>query len=243
MSNIQHHLNELKLRIFYIIFSALTTFFICYNYQIEIVYVMGKPFIELHQTFVFLELTEAFYTLLRISTLFTFLMIVPFVIYHLWCFFVPSFYQAERNTFSFFCVLFFFLFLGEILVSYFCFLPQIFQFLLSFEMKSEMIDSSFQVNPLISVEFTARIESYVKLVVKLLSVILVLFQIPLCIFLLYFKKILHVSSFYSNRKYLGLISLLVAAFIVPPDLISQLFLAVIFYTVFEFMVFIGLFFE
>ena len=243
MSNIQHHLNELKLRIFYVIFSASTTFFICYNCQIEIVYVMGKPFIELHQTFVFLELTEAFYTLLRISTLFTFLTIIPFVMYHFWCFLVPSFYQLERNTFSFFCVFFFCLFLGEILVSYFFLLPEIFHFLLSFEMKSEIIDSSFQVNPLISVEFTARIESYVKLVVKLLSVILVLFQIPLCIFFLYFKKILHVSSFYSNRKLLGLISLLVAALIVPPDLVSQLFLALIFYIVFEFMVFIGLFFE
>ena len=96
---------------------------------------------------------------------------------------------------------------------------------------------------LVSVEFTARIASYVTLVVKIMTTVLVFFQIPFGVSFLYSKKILQVSTFYLNRKYLVGISLLVSAFIVPPDFSSQLGLTFLFYFLFEFLIFIGLFFE
>jgi len=159
-----------------------------YNYQIEIVYLIGKPFIELQQTFVFLELTEAFYTLLRISAIFTLVLIFPFFIYHFWSFFIPSFYKFERNKINFFVILFISLFVYEILLTYFILLPKICHFLISFEIASHLENSSLGLEPLINVEFSARIESYVKIIIKISSIIFLLFQIPLCICLLYSKK-------------------------------------------------------
>ncbi len=107
MTNLQWHLFEIKLRSIYLIFSTICTFFLFSHYQLELIYIMGKPFIEQQQTFIFLELTEAFYTLLRISTILTVFVIIPFLFYHMVSFLIPSFYKIERNRLIFF---FFFLF-------------------------------------------------------------------------------------------------------------------------------------
>lgn len=243
MTNIHYHLLEIKLRFFYFILSMICTFAISYNCQIEIVYIIGKPFIELQQTFIFLELTEALYTLLKISTILTLLVICPFLLYHIWSFFIPSFYRTERNKINSFCLFFICLLICEILFAYFFLLPKICHFLISFEMTSGGDNSGLHLEPMISVEFTARMESYVKLIIKILSSILMLFQIPLCMCILYSKKILYVSSLYSNRKSLALLSLLMSAFLVPPDVVSQVVLAIFFYILFEILLFIGLFFE
>ena len=110
-------------------------------------------------------------------------------------------------------------------------------------MVSGVDNSGLHLVPLLSVEFTARMESYVGLVVKVESVLLLLFQIPLCLCLLISKKLLNVSNLYRNRKWLLVISLLIAAFLVPPDVVNQFILATLIYLLFEFMIFIGLFFE
>jgi len=243
MAPIHYYLFEIKSRFFYLIFSIISTFLISYSYPLEIVYIIGKPFVESQQTFVFFELTEAFYTLLRISTLITFLVIIPLFIYHFWTFFIPSFYQSERQKINFLLVLGFFFLIGEILFTYFLLIPKMCNFLLSFEITATTQNSSFSLDPVISVEFTARIASYVKLIVKFSSVILFLFQLPFGICLLYAKKLLHVSSFCNNRKILSGVSLLLSAFLVPPDVISQLVVAILFYFIFEILIFIGFFFE
>ena len=243
MANIHNHFFEIKSRFFYLIFSALCTFLMFYHYQLEIVYVIGKPFIELQQTFIFLELTEAFYTLLKISVIFTIILIIPFLVYQFWSFFIPSFYKFQRNQINFFVVLIICLLFCEIFFTYSVLLPKICDFLLSFEMTSNLDNSRFYFKPLISVEFTARFESYVKLLVKFFTVTFLLFQIPLFVCVLYSKKILHVSSFFQNRKLLSLISLLLSAFLVPPDFISQLVVAIFFFLLFECLIFIGLFFD
>lgn len=244
MANLHYHLLEIKLRCFYLILSWICTFVISYNCQIEIIYLIGKPFIELQQTFIFLDLTEAFYTLLRISTILTCGVILPFFVYEIWSFFVPSLYEIERKKMNSFFLLFVSLLVCEILFAYFFLLPKICHFLLSFEMTSGIDNSDLhRFAPLISVEFTARIESYVKLIVKLMGLILLLFQIPLGVLVLYSNKILHVSSFYFNRKLLSFLSLLFSALLVPPDVVSQVIVAIFFYLVFEFLIWIGLFFE
>lgn len=243
MMNIHYHLIEIKLRLFYLFLSTICTFLLGYNFQIEIVYIISKPFIELQQTFIFLQLTEAFYTLIKISTFLTILFIIPLFFYHVWSFFIPSFYNLERGKIIFFFFLVFFLFTLEIFIIYLIILPKICHFLISFEMSSEINKSDIQLEPLLSLEFNAQIGSYVELIVKLFTLILLLFQIPLCICYLYAKKFLYVSSLYFNRKSLCLLSLLISAFIVPPDITSQLIIAIFIYIIFEFLIFIGLFFE
>lgn len=251
MMNFQYHLLEIKLRVIYLFISTMSTFLISYNCRSELIYIIGKPFLELEQTFIFLELTEAFYSFIRISVIVTVIIMVPYLLYHTWSFLIPSFYKMERNILIF--TLFFIvgLFFSELLITYFFLLPKICNFLISFEITSTDTLNTIRSNgnsinfsePLISVELTPRIESYVELLVKIFFIIFLFFQIPLCVCWLYSKKLVDVSSFYSNRKFLCLISLLVSAFVVPPDFLSQLVVALCFLLIFEILIFIGLFFE
>ncbi len=243
MTNLHNHLFEIKLRFFYLIFSAILTFLLSYNYPVELIYIIGKPFIEMEQTFIFLNLTEAFYSLLRISTISTLVLLIPFFFFQIWSFFIPSFYKTQRTQIIYFVFFLVCMFVTENLITYLVLLPKIFSFLISFEITGENWQSAIHLKPLISVEFTARIESYVKLVVKLFTMILVVFQIPLCVCFFYSKKLLNVSIFYINRKFSSLISLLLAAIIVPPDMVSQLVVAFCFFLVFEILIFFGFFYE
>ena len=243
MTHLKSHLVEIKLRTLYLFFSLICTFFVSYTHSVEMVYVLGKPFMKFEQTFIFLELTEAFYTFLRISAISTFLLMIPFFFYHVWVFFLPSFYQAERVSIILIYFFMISLFVSELFFIYFILLPKICNFLMSFEISAENYQSEISLGPLISVEFSARIESYVKLIIKILTVILLVLQIPLCVCFFYSKRILHVSNFYSNRKFLILFSLLTAAFLVPPDVLSQLLFTFLLFLVFELLIFLGLFFE
>lgn len=239
MTNIHSHFLEIKLRLLYWIFSALLTFLVSSHYQVELVYLLGKPFIEQQQQFIFLELTEALYTLLSISAILTLLVILPLFLYHSVSFLLPSFYNASRRFIIITCFVFACLFIMETFMIYLVVLPKICHFLLSFEITSTQAD--FQ--PLISVEFIARIEYYVHLVVTILLISLGVLQIPPCIWVLYSNNLINASCFYSNRKVVVLASLVVSALVVPPDLLSQVILTLIFLMIFEFLIFLGLFFD
>jgi sec-independent protein translocase protein TatC len=97
MTNFQHHLTEIKYRCFYLLLSALLTFCVCSNSQLELFYLIGKPFLEAHQTFIFLDLTEAFYTVLKLALVFTFVLWVPLFFYQVWGFLIPSCYKFQRK--------------------------------------------------------------------------------------------------------------------------------------------------
>lgn len=243
MTSLQYHLIEIKWRVFYLIFSTICTFFVYYKSPIESVYIIGKPFLEYQQTFIFLELTEAFYTLLKISFIFTILFNLPLVFYHIWSFLIPSSYKSERKNLNSYFQILFFLFTSEILLSYFFLFPQICDFLLSFEMMSETTQPSFQKNPVLTVEFAAQIGAYVTLILKFFTGIFLLFQIPVGICFLYSKNLLDVSWFYCNRKLLVFFSLIVSSFLVPPDVIIQFLVTVFFICLFEFFIFFGFIFE
>lgn len=231
MISISSHLFELKLRCFYLIFSGITLFFVCWNFQVEMVYLFGRPFVQLNQPFIFLELPEAFYTLVKISLSVTFFFLLPLAFYHFWCFFIPSFYQIERSKVTRVSLIVLIALGSEILWIYFWLLPHLVEFLLNFQVTSPPIGSSIEFSKHfgVRVEFTARIASYVTLIIKVITCVLFFFQIPFCVCFLYSKNILKVSVFYLNRRYLVGISLGVSALIVPPDILSQLGLSLVFF--------------
>ncbi len=236
MTHFTLHMYEIKVRIMYLLFSGLCTFCILCNSQNQLVYIVGKPFLEHQQTFIFLELTEAFYTFLRLSSVLTLFLLFPALVYHIWSFFIPSWYQVERKRMTRHCFAFFCLLVVEVLLIYSVIVPEIFNFFIGFEMAAG-------TGQCLSVEFSARIESYVLLLLRSFVFLILFFQIPFLTVFLYSRKIFHVSSLYSSRKSLALFSLLLSALIVPPDVLTQFFLAFLFFFFFEFLIFLGIFLD
>ena len=138
MQHIYHHIAEIKLRFIYCLFSFIITLIVSYIFQLELLYLVTRPFLELQQKFIFVDLTEALYTIIRICIFTTLMLIIPFIFYQIWSFFIPSCYFSERisiNNFLFVLIILLFL---EICCTYFFLFPKICEFLLSFQLTNNL---------------------------------------------------------------------------------------------------------
>jgi sec-independent protein translocase protein TatC len=256
MYQLSSHFLEIKLRAVYLLLSLIFTLQTSYYYQIEILYIIGRPFLDLNHKFVLIDLTEAFSSILRICGIMSFLIIIPFFMYHFWSFYIPSRYFFERKIINKFSLFFIILLALELVFLYFLLFPKFCEFLLSFQVISS--DSSLQTlqepvndfypklingkSPVI-MEITARLESYVNLSTRFYFLMLTLFQIPKGVLMFYYHNIIDYYFLCKRRKFFLFSSILISAFISPPDIISQSILAIGLFLFYEFGVFIGIFYS
>ena len=238
MKYIYHYFFEIRLRALYIIFALILSFTFSYFYKYELFYLLSKPFLFFSNQFIFFDLTEGLYTMIRISGIVSFASIIPFMIYQFWSFSAPSFYIFERKKINFFLWFFLITFLLEFLFVYKFLFPKLCEFLLSFEIKSSLSLEKFSI---VSIEFSPRIASYIKLTIQLFSFFLLIFQLPFIFIGLFLKNILTSYNLCQQRKLVFFLCIFSSAFISPPDFLSQFFLSIIFYCLYEFIIFIGFF--
>lgn len=222
-SSVYYHVKELKLRTCYLGFSFLTTFFISYYYSFEILYLFVKPFLNYEKSFIFTDLTEAFYTTIKLNLIISIYILIPFIIYHIWCFFIPSTFLEERKKYNFFFTAIAILLGISLCFIYFLVLPELYKFLLHFE-----INTSFMV-----IQLEARIQSYVQLACKIFFFSSVVFQIPLFFFIAFEYGAITSDFLIKNRSQILFTNVLLAALISPPDLLTQVLLAICFQLTFE----------
>jgi sec-independent protein translocase protein TatC len=277
MYQLSYHFLEIRLRVLYSLLSLILTLATSYYYQFEILYIIGRPFLELDQKFILIDLTEAFYTILRVCGTISFLLVIPFFLYHFWSFYIPSRYNFERKSINKFTLVFCFMIFLELLILYFVIFPKICVFLLSFQVVPSnnslndlhgskltnwilnkqshfpsffpiQIENEIENDTLISIkktpvliELTARLESYVNLSTRFYLTVLMIFQIPLLIIMFYYYNIIDCFILCKIRKFFLFSSVLLSAFISPPDIISQSIIAVLLFFLYELLVFVGIF--
>ena len=108
---LNHHIMEVRLRSIYLVTSFLITFLMCYYYSLELIYLFVKPLLKYQNIFMFTDLTEALYTTITHCLLTTTFVILPFIVYQIWCFLIPSSFLCERNKLTTICwciIVFFF---------------------------------------------------------------------------------------------------------------------------------------
>lgn len=222
-SSIYYHVKELKLRTCYLVFSFLITFFVCYYYSFEILYLFVKPFLNYEKNFIFTDLTEAFYTTIQLNFIVSIFILIPFIIYQFWCFFIPSSFFKERKKYnSFFSAIVILLGISLTFI-YFLVLPELYKFLLYFEVNTNFM----------SIQLEARIQSYIQLVCKIFFLSSIVFQMPLLFFIAFEYGLLTSDFLIKNRSQILFANLLLAAFISPPDLLTQIVVAIFLQLIFE----------
>jgi sec-independent protein translocase protein TatC len=240
MQYISHYFFEIRLRVFYSIFACILSLTLSYIYKYELFYLFSKPFLIFSRQFIFFELTEGLYTMIRISGSISILTTIPYLIYQFWSFVIPSYYIFERKKLNFFLWSFFILILFEFLFIYWFLFPKLCEFLVSFEIKSLLPQNEFSP---VSIEFTPRIASYIKVTIQLFSFFLLFFQLPFLFIGLFANNILTSANLSQQRKFVFFLCLFVSAFISPPDVVSQLFISSILYIIYEIIIWIGFIFQ
>lgn len=166
--------------------------------------------------FIYTGLPEAFFTHIKIAFFGACVFGLPFFLHQLWRFIAPGLYLKEKKSIYPFLFLSPILFYMGVSLSYFFLMPVAWKFFLSFEVPR----SSF-----LPVILEARVEEYVDLVISLSLAFGLCFQIPIA--LLLFSKVGLITSqlLRSKRRYATVFIFILAAFLTPPDIISQITLA------------------
>ncbi len=208
------HLEELRSRLIKSSMAVGLGFLLSYAFKEQIFDILTAPLMRVMQHgdhLIYTNLPEAFFTFLK-TAFFTGIMLAsPVLLYQFWMFVAPGLYDREKKLALPILLLSTLFFGGGILFAYFVVFPFGFKFFVGF--------ASETVRPM------PAMREYLSFASKLLLAFGLVFEMPMVITLLARLGILSVAQLRKFRRYAILLFFIVAAILTPPDVISQILMA------------------
>ncbi len=233
---LQNHLEELRNRLIFSVIFFLVAFCACYFFAAEIYNFLLQPFAEFsrdheNRRLIYTSPAEAFTTYLKLSFYSSLFFSFPIFASQLYLFLAPGLYRNEKKNIL--LILFFssFLFLFGALLAYYFILPLAIEFFASFEIKGSATSLPIQLE--------ARISEYLNLVINLLFGFGIAFQLPIFLIFLIRVGLLSANDLRKKRRYWIVAIFIIAAVLTPPDVLSQVSLAVPMIFLFEIVILIS----
>jgi sec-independent protein translocase protein TatC len=208
------HLEELRNRLVTCFIAIGIGVVVSYVFKEKLFQILVRPLISVMKagdTLIFTNLPEAFFTYLKVSFLSGIMLAVPVILYQFWMFTAPGLYHKERRLMLPIVFLSSFFFIGGALFGYFIVFPFGFKFFLGF--------ATDTIKPLPSMR------EYLSFSSKLLLAFGLVFELPLVITFLAKLGIVSVDFLKKNRKYALLLFFVGSAILTPPDVITQIMMA------------------
>lgn len=149
---------------------------------------------------------------LKVTLLVAFVLALPVVLYQLWAFIAPGLYAHEKRLALPLVVASYVLFLLGVTFCYFFVFGQVFRFIAGFAPKS--------ITP------APDIEAYLSFVTTMFIAFGVTFEVPVALVVLVRFGVVTVDKLKEWRSYFIVLAFIVAAVVTPPDVVSQLSLAI-----------------
>ena len=208
------HLEELRKRLIICFIAIGVGFVLSYGFKEKLFQVLTYPLINVMKPgdkLIFTGLPEAFFTYLKVAFLFGIILATPVIFYQFWRFVAPGLYDKEKRLIFPIVILSTVFFVGGAFFGYFIVFPFGFRFFLGF--------ASDIIRPLPSMR------EYLSFSSKLLLAFGLVFELPLVITFLAKIGIVSVDLLRKNRKYAILIIFTAAAILTPPDVATQIMMA------------------
>ena len=167
-----------------------------------------------------LGIPEAFTAYMKIALISGLILTCPWVFYQLWMFVAAGLYSHERRYVRQAVPFSAALFIIGALFFLFVVAPLTLRFFLAF-------------NDIVGVAANWTLERYISFVTVLMLVFGLAFQTPIAIFILVRTGLVALKTLREVRKYVVLVTVIVAAVVTPPDVISQIMLAIPLYALYE----------
>lgn len=212
---ITDHLAELRTRIAWVIGSWFTCAGASYAWAEEIFAFLLAPALDALGTGASLQSiapTEIFFTYIKCALLAGFILSLPMFFWQVWAFVAPGLYSGEKRFVLPFVFSSTLLFSGGAVFGYTIVFPIIFDFFSSFT--SDLVISAWTMREVFS------------LTTRLFLAFGVAFELPLLVFFLSIAGIVTPKQLLAFTPYALLCVFIAAAVLTPPDVVSQLFLAV-----------------
>ena len=234
------HLIELRSRLMWSALAFFVAFIVCYAFHKQIFSVLVAPMNALPhpegRRMIFTAPTEAFFTYVKLAAWGAVCISFPIIAAQIWKFVAPGLYQHEKNAFLPFLVATPFMFALGCAFLYYLILPYGLQFFASFEIPRE-------AGGAVPIQFEAKMNEYLSFVMALILAFGISFELPVLLVLLVKVGLVTTRQLAEKRRYaiVGLVTF--AAIVTPPDVFSQLSLAIPMYLLYELAIIIGRFVE
>jgi sec-independent protein translocase protein TatC len=214
------HLIELRSRLLKCVYALFITGAICFYFSEQLfailVYPLKEAFGDGGGRLVYTKLYEAFFVQVKIAVFGAFCLSFPIIANQLWAFVAPGLYAKEKKALLPFILATPFLFAMGASLAYFVVMPTAFHFFLEFQGNSSGL----------SVEALPSADSYLGLVMQFILAFGISFLMPVLLMLLNRAGFVTRTQLIGMRRYMVVGAFILAAVLTPPDVVSQLMLAI-----------------
>jgi sec-independent protein translocase protein TatC len=211
------HLIELRKRLLWALAALAVAFGICLYFARPIFAVLVQPLLAAGQgKIIYTDIFEAFFVEIKVAFFSATMVAFPVFATQLWKFVAPGLYSKEKKAFLPFLLMTPVLFGGGAAMAYYVAMPVALTFLLGF---------SGDVGG-VTQEALPGVGNYLNFVTKFIFGFGIAFLLPVLLMLLEAAGIVTRQQLSSGRRYAIVGAFAIAAVLTPPDIVSQLLLAV-----------------
>jgi sec-independent protein translocase protein TatC len=209
------HLVELRDRLLRALIAVAVVFVCLMPWAGEIYDLLAKPMMNTLPAGTHMIATGVvtpFFVPVKVTMLVAFVLALPVVLYQAWAFVAPGLYAHERRLAVPLVIGSTLLFVAGMAFCYFFVFGMVFQFIAEFAPKS--------IVP------APDIEQYLGFVMSMFLAFGITFEVPVAVILLVKAGVVDVAKLKEIRPYVIVGAFVIAAIVTPPDVVSQLMLAI-----------------
>jgi len=211
------HLIELRRRLLWSVASLAVAFGICLYFARGIFAFLVQPLLRAGQgRLIYTNIFEAFFVEIKVAFFAAIMLAFPIIANQIWQFVAPGLYRKEKKAFLPFLLLTPVLFLMGAALAYFVAMPVALHFLLSYQGNVGGVEQMA----------LPGVGNYLDFVTKFIFGFGVAFLLPVLLMLMERANIVTRSQLKRGRRYAIVAAFAIAAVLTPPDVVSQLTLAV-----------------
>ncbi len=220
---LMEHLGELRKRIIISFIAIIICAFAAYRYIDKIIDIITKPAGELE--FIYLSPPELFMAYIKISLILGLIISSPIVLSQIWGFVKPGLKEKEKKYVIIAMFMGTIFLLMGVIFAYYIIVPMTIKFFIGVSV--DKITPSFSF------------ANYISFVSSLLLSFGLVFELPLLIILLTQLGLVAPKTLKKYRKFVILVIFIVAAILTPPDVVSQVLMAIPMVLLYEFSIIVS----
>ncbi|ABI60147.1 twin-arginine translocase subunit TatC [Nitrosomonas eutropha] len=216
------HLAELRARLIRALLVLFLGFLPCAFFARELYSFLAFPLLEkLPQggQMIATEVVTPFFIPMKVALMVAFLITLPHTLYQVWAFVAPGLYSHEKRLFLPLVFISSLLFFTGMAFAYFAVLPLVFEFIVYFAPEG--------------VAVMTDISEYLNFILSMFLAFGITFEVPVFVLILIRTGLVSIEKMRSIRRFVLVGAFIIGAIFTPPDVMSQILLAIPLYLLYE----------